>query len=374
MIAENERGALRPTHFIHWKKFVPAALFVSCAALLLLVSVVILSLDSPVTRRRDPRTRDAYIGGDVTTISARLQGYLVNLPISDNQHVHAGDLIAEIDDADYRARRDEAQASLEAARAQLAAIEAEQRVLASQIGQSRSTEEGARSGILRTSPELRRQRALIGTDVGIQAALDRAVAEQKDVASDVAAARAQLRRRELQAVTLAAQRRAAVAAVAAREQDVLLAKLDLGWTRIVAPIDGTLGARRVRVGDLIVPGTALVSITPLDRVWVDANFIERQLPFIQVGQRAVLRVDAYPGFRLEARVTGLSPTTGGRLSAVPPDNTTGNFTKVAARVPVRLSIDWHGSTLRGLLRPGMSAIVTVVTGREESEPADGGDS
>ena len=357
------------------RRFLPAILFTACASLLIAASIFVLTLDAPVTRRHDPRTRNAYVGGDTTGISARLQGYLVALPITDNQPVHAGDLIGQIDDADYRAQRDGALAALQAARAQVAAFEAQQRVLESQIGQSRSTEAGSASAIVRTSPELARQRVLVGTDAGVRAALDRAVADQKQMVANVAAAHAELQGRQLQAVTLEAQRRAAVAAVSARQADLALAELNLGWTRIVAPIDGTLNARRVRVGDLMTPGTLLVTVTPLDRVWVDANFIERQLPFIHAGQRAVVRIDTYSGARLQARVTGLSPATGGRLSAVPPDNSTGNFTKVSARVPVRLTIDWQGSPLRGLLRPGMSAVVTVLTDDGGADaPADDGDS
>ena len=357
------------------RRFLPAILFAACAAVLIAASIFILSLDAPVTRRHDPRTRNAYVGGDTTGISARVQGYLVALPIADNQRVHAGDVIGQIDDADYRAQRNEAGAALQAAHAQVAAIEAQQRVLESTIGQSRSAEAGSASEIVRTSPELARQRVLVGTDAGVRTALDSAVANQKQMVANVAAAHAELQGRQLQAVTLEAQRRAAVAAISAREADLALAELNLGWTRVVAPLDGTLSARRVRMGDLMTPGTQLVTVTPLDHVWVDANFIERQLPFIHVGQRAVVRVDTYPGVRLDAHVAGLSPATGGRLSAVPPDNSTGNFTKVSARVPVRLTIDWQGSTLRGLLRPGMSAVVTVLTeGGDADAPDDDGDS
>jgi membrane fusion protein (multidrug efflux system) len=371
-MAEGEPDPVPPATPRTSRIHVAAVPFAATAGLIIVASVLILSLDGPVTRRHDPRTRDAYVGGDVTTISAHVPGYLVGLPIADNQHVHAGEVIAAVDDADYRARRDEAQASLAAARAGLAAVQAQQRVLESQVGQSRSAQERSRSETVRTGPELARQRALIGTDVGVRAVLERAVAEQKQVASDVDAARAQLQGRELEGVTLEAECRAAAATVAAREADLTLATLELGWTRIVAPVDGNLNARRVRVGDLVVPGTPVVTVTPLDRVWVDANFIERQLPFIRVGQRAAVSVDAFPGVRLDALVTGLSPTTGGHLSAVPPDNTTGNFTKVAARVPVRLSIEWRGSGLRGLLRPGMSAVVTVFTDSSGDRAVEGG--
>jgi membrane fusion protein (multidrug efflux system) len=165
--------------------------------------------------------------------------------------------------------------------------------------------------------------------------------------------------------------------VSARQADLDLARLNLGWTRMVAPVDGTLGARQVRVGDLLVAGTRVVSLTPLDTVWVDANFTERQVTLIHVGQKAKLRLDTFPGEILAGRVVGLSPVTGGRLSAVEPDNTTGNFTKVPARVPVRIAILWDASgraaRLRGLVRPGMSAVATVLTQGSARGGAQGGD-
>jgi membrane fusion protein (multidrug efflux system) len=288
----------------------------------------------------------------------------VALPIGDNQLVHAGDLIGQIDDADYRARRDQAVAGLQAAQAQLAAINAQRAELQAEIGQSRSAAAASQAAIVRTSPELARQLRLVRTEAGERRALDQAEADQQRMVAAVAVAQAQVQARELQVGILEAQARAAAAGVAARRADLALAELDLGWTRVVSPIDGTLGPRLVRVGDLVAPGTPLVRVTPLDRVWVDANYIERQTPFIRIGQRAVVRVDSFPDATLDARVAGLSPVTGGGLSAVPPDNTTGNFTKVPARVPVRIAIDWGNSRLRGMLRPGMSAEVTVLTDRD----------
>jgi membrane fusion protein (multidrug efflux system) len=349
-----------------WLYWHLALLFAACACILIALAVSVLSLDKGYTHRVNPQTDNAYVGGDVTQVSARVPGYLTKLPIEDNQRVHAGDLIAEIEDDDYRAERDQARAGLQAARARLAAIDAQQGELLAQIAQTRSTEEGSIAATGSTQPELARQQILVHTDAGVRRALDEAVADQKRNLAAVAAAHAQRVVRERQAVTLDAQRRAAVAGVAASQAELDLAELNLGWTRIAAPVDGTLGARQVRVGDLLAAGTRVVGVTPLDTVWVDANFAERQIAFIRVGQPARLRLDSFPGQILAGRVTGLSPVTGGRLSAVPPDNTTGNFTKVPARVPVRIAILWDASgsaaRLRGLVRPGMSAVVTVLTG------------
>ena len=352
----------RPTSPRALRRVLPAMSFAACAAILIIAAATVLSLDAPDFSQEDPQTRDAYVGGDVTGISARVQGYLTRLMVSDNQRVHAGEVVAEIEDADYCTHVDQAKASVDAARATLAMIEAQQSELESEIGESRSAEASSVSQTVRTDPELIRQRALVHTDAGLRASLDRAVAEQREMRADVVAAGALLHKRELDGAVLVAQRHAALAALAARHADLELAWIDFGWTRIKAPIDGTLAARRVRVGDLLTPGTVVVTETPLQTVWVDANFTERQIPLIRVGQRAVVRVDAFPGCSLEATVVGMSPVTGGRLSAVPPDNTTGNFTKVPARVPVRIMFRWGDSKLRGLLRPGMSAVVTVLTG------------
>jgi membrane fusion protein (multidrug efflux system) len=340
-------------------------LFAAGLALLIALTVFVISRDEGYTYRVNPQTDNAYVGGDVTQISAREQGYLTNLPIADNQVVHAGDLIAAIEDDDYRAERDQAQASLQAARARLAALDAQQTELTAEIARSRSFEASSIAATGRTSPELARQEIIVHTDAGVRRALEEAQADQKRDSASVAASHAQLQVRERQEATLEAQLRAATAAVAARQADLDLASLNLGWTRIVAPVDGTLGARLVRVGDLMAAGTHVISITPLDTVWVDANFTERQMPNVRVGQRARLRLDTFPRDILAGRVVGISPVTGGRLAVVQPDNTTGNFTKVPARVPVRIAILWDDSgaaaRLRGLVRPGMSAVVTVLT-------------
>jgi len=347
----------------HWG---PAVLFAAGVAVVVASTVFVISRDEGYTYRVDPQTDNAYVGGDVTQISSREPGYLTKLPIADNQVVHAGDLIAAIEDDDYRAERDQAKATLLAARARLTSIEAQKIELAAEIARSRSGEAGSIAATGSTAPELARQEIIVHTDAGVRRALEEAEADQKRDAASVAAAHAQLQVRERQSATLEAQVREAAAAVAARQADLDLATLNLGWTRIVAPVDGTLGARLVRVGDLLAPGTRVVSVTPLDTVWVDANFTERQMPNIRVGQRARLRLDTFPRDVLAGRVAGIAPVTGGLLAAVQPDNTTGNFTKVPARVPVRIAIVWNDSgaaaRLRGLVRPGMSAVATVLTG------------
>ena len=352
-----ERDEPRPAS----KRWRPAALFAACAVGLTALATLALSIDAPFTRRDDPQTDNAYVGGDVTGISARVQGYLVRLPIADNQPVRAGQGGAEVEARDYTADRDEAQANLQAAEAQRAAVIGQQRELAAEIARTRSGELGSTAAVERTAPELARQRVLVHTDAGERRQLDQAEADQRTTLAGIAAAHAQVIVRQRQAAILDAQRRQAEALIEARRADLALANLNLGWTRIVSPADGTLGPRRVRVGDLLTAGTVIAEVTPLDTVWVDANFTERQIVNMRLGQAARLILDTFPRQVVHGHVAGLSPVTGGRLSAIAPYNTTGNFTKVVQRVPVRIAIDWQGSPLRGRLRPGMSAVATVLT-------------
>ncbi len=343
-----------------WRR--AALLFALGAVAVAGVAVALLSFDAPLIRPVDPETDDAYVGGDTVPVAARVQGYLVALPIADNQTVRAGDALAQVDPADYRAQLDQARAALLAARAQVDMLDAQLGQLLAQIGQARTQEASQQAQAVRTSPELVRQQRLIDTDVGLRRSLEQAQADQRRTVAGVEQARAAVQVREKQVDTLAAQRDEAQAAVGARQADVALAELNLGWTRVVAPADGTLAARRVRVGDLLQPGTQITSLTPLGTVWVDANFTELQIPAIHVGQPARLRVDAFPDQPLDGHVIGLAPLTGSQMGAVPPDNVTGNFTKVVQRVTVRLAIDWHGSVLAGRVRPGMSVVATVRTG------------
>lgn len=338
-----------------------AALFVAGAAVVVAAAIALLSLDRPVTREHDPETEDAYVGGDIVPVAARVQGYLAALPIADEQVVHAGDVLARLEQGDYRAQVDQAQARLAAAEAQVASVAARQTQLAAQVGQARTQQASQQAQGVRTSPELRRQEQLIATDVGLRRSLEQAQADQRRNQAGVEGAQATVVVRQRELDTLTARRAQAEADVAVRRAALALAQIDLGWTVIRAPADGTLGPRQVRVGDLMTPGGTVVQLVPLDTVWVDANFTERQITLIEPGQPARLRLDAFPGQPLDGHVVGLSPLTGSVLAAVPSDNATGNFTKVPQRVGVRIAIDWHGSALRGLVRPGMSVVATVGT-------------
>ncbi len=346
------------------RRWLPGLVFAACAAGLVAIAIFLLSRDEPLARRDDPRTENAYVGGDVTRVSARVSGYIRSLPISDNRPIRTGDVIALIEDDEYVAARDQALANLETAKAQLGVISSQQLQLVDQIGQSQSNETSTGAAIERSSPELTRQRILVNTDAGVRRALDQAVADQRKALATQSGAHAEYLVRKQQTAIVDAQKRQAQATIDARARDLDLSDLNLAWTRVLAPRDGMLGTRQVRIGDLLNTGTQIVSLTPLDGVWVNANFTERQIANVRVGQRATLRVDAFPDQPLEGRVDGISPATGGKLSAATPDNTTGNFTKVAARLTVRIGIVWGSSPLLGQLRPGMSVTATVLTGTD----------
>ena len=336
-------------------------LFLLTTLCIIAAGLALLLRDSPLAARHNPQTENAYIDGDTTPIAARVQGYLRHLPIADNQPVRAGQLIAEIEDSDYRAQMAQADAQVATARATLASLAERTRATRLQVAQAAAAVDAARAGSLDTGPEARRQTVLAPTDAGLGRAVDTARAMARVTQAGIASAAARYNAATSQLGVLAAQTRQAQAALDARLADAKLAAITLGWTRVVAPLDGTLGARAVREGALVSPGTTLVTETPLDTVWVTANFTERQIAGILPGRPARLRIDAYPHQVLAGHVVGLSPGTGASFGAAVPDNTTGNFTKVVQRVPVKIAIDWHGSRLRGLLRPGMSLVALVLT-------------
>ncbi len=336
-------------------------LFAAGVALVAAAGVALLTWDSPLARERNPQTQDAYVDGGTTPLSARVQGYIRRLPVADNQPVHAGDLIAQLDDDDYRAQFEQAQAQAGVAAAMLQSLDGREVALHLQVDQAVASLDAARAGLLSTGPEAARQRTLAPTDAGLGRNVDAANAEAQVTGAAVDRAAAQLEAMRRQLDVLAAQRRQAQATLAARQADARLAAITLDWTRITAPVDGTLGARAVRVGALVSPGTAVIALTPLDAVWVTANFTERQIAYLQPGVPARLRVDAFPDQVLDGHVAGLSPGTGATFSGLPADNTTGNYTKVVQRVPVKIAIDWGSSPLRGRVRPGMSVSALIAT-------------
>ncbi len=318
--------------------------------------------DAPLAARADPETEDAYADGPVTSLATREEGYLKAMLVDDNQPVRAGQVVAELEDDDYRASVAQAEAQLAAAQAGLRELQDQRTVLLLQVRQS--VEQAAGTGAQRTraSEERARQALLLPTALGERRQYDNALADDRRLAADTRAQSAQAEERRRQLAVLDAQEARASADIEARQAMLDLARLRLGYTRLRAPFDGVVGARQVRVGTLLEAGTAVIPVTQLAGVWITADFTERQLTDIRPGQPALVRLDTYPDVQLHGHVAGTSPLTGQQLAAVPGDNATGNYTKVVQRVPVKIVLDDEGGPLRGRIRPGMSALARVQTG------------
>jgi membrane fusion protein (multidrug efflux system) len=318
-------------------------------------------------------TDDAYVRADVVTASPRVSGHVASVAVDDDQPVRRGDVLATLDDRDYRARADAADAAVAGAQAALRESEAGTRTLeaqltqqASAIAQAQSDVDAARAESARRDADAQRYRALLDeratSDQRWETAHAEALKARAQLARATAAAQAQgeqqevLRRRREQDSAAIESARARLAEAQARRE---LARQDLDRTRIVAAQDGTVGQRSVRVGQYVEAGTPLMAVVPLREVYVVANFKETQLAAIRPGQPVELDVDTFSGRRLGGRVRSIAPGSGAQFALLPPDNATGNFTKVVQRVPVRIALDPLPAGV--VLRPGMSVVARIDT-------------
>jgi membrane fusion protein (multidrug efflux system) len=303
-------------------------------------------------------TDDAYIGGDVTVISPKVAGYIARLEVKDNQAVHAGDVLARLDDRDYRAALAKAEGAVAAAQAALANLDATRELQQAVIGQAHAgiAASGAETSRARDD-QTRYQNLSAKAAVSLQSS-QRADAEYKQALAGDQKARAQLTaaQRELDVIdTRKLQVRASLEQAVA-ERDI--ARLNLEYTVLRAPIDGQIGNRRARTGAYATVGSQLLSVVPSRGMWVDANFKEGQLARFKPGQRATVEADVMPGHVFHGTVASLAPATGAQFSVLPPENATGNFTKIVQRVPVRIVLDERDAAL-GVLRPGLSVKAEV---------------
>jgi membrane fusion protein (multidrug efflux system) len=363
----------------------------------------------------EQKTDDAYLRADVTPLSTKAAGLVASVEVSDYQHVKAGQLLARLQDEDFRAQVAQAEAAVLAARAALvnnasqkklqdARVQQAQTGIASSEAQIAAAEAGvkaansslanARSGlgatdadVERTALERKRQEALVAAQSSTKQKLEQAVADEQRLQSQrsgrqaeidsadaqlasrdadlrraqaqLASTRAEVETQRRQRSVLDSQELSLQADLKARQAALDLAQTNLGYTRIVAPEDGIVGERKVRVGQLVSPGTQIVSLVQ-QQPWVQANYRETQLQNIRAGDPAEIRVDAFPGLVLKGHVEEVAPASGSQFALLPPDNATGNFTKVIQRVPVKIVLDDHqNGTDR--LRPGLSVDVSVRT-------------
>ena len=306
-------------------------------------------------------TDDAYLQADLTPLAAKSPGYVRSVPVQDFQKVKAGDLLVEIVDDDYRAQLDQTQANVETAESAIENIEQQKVVQQALVQQAEATIEATQADLTRYHLEAVRQQKLLATRyAGTEQLVEQAVDNEKHTEATLTLNRAQLAQQRQQLNVLDIQEKQAKAALKAQQAARDLAKIALGYTRITAPVDGMVSDRQVRPGQYVSVGTQVISLVPLPNVWVVANYKETQMTRIRLGQPARVTVDAFPGVVLRGHVDSWSPASGAQFSLLPPDNATGNFTKVVQRIPVKIELD-RDRSLGDLLRPGMSVIATIDT-------------
>jgi membrane fusion protein (multidrug efflux system) len=312
-------------------------------------------------------TDDAYVRGDITPLSAKVEGYVRQVPVADFQIVKKGDLLVEIDDEDYQARVAQAEADLLGAEAAIENLKSRKALQHAQISEAESVIAATEADVERTRQEAARQRALLATTYGTPQRVEQAVADAKRFEATLARNRTELDGQRRQMAVLDTEESQLRAEAKAKRAQLDLAKINLGYTKIVAPVDGMVGERGVRDGQYVRAGTQVLSVVPLLNVWVLANYKETQLTNVAIGQKAEIAVDTFPGTVITAHVDSIAPASGSQFSLLPPDNATGNFTKVVQRIPVKLLLD-PGHPLAGKLRPGMSVTATIVTGTRSTAP------
>jgi membrane fusion protein, multidrug efflux system len=305
-------------------------------------------------------TDDAYVEAYNTTIAAKVSGYVAGVLVTDNTHVHAGDVIATIDDGDYKLAVDSAREKVATQEATIARIGQQIEAQLAGVSQAQAQLASAQASATRWDLELKRQNFLATKDYASRQTLEQTQASRDQAIAGVQSAQAALESAKANVAVLKGQQREATDTLAELKTALAKADRDLSFTVIRAPIDGVIGNRAIQVGDYLQPGQRLASLVPLDRVYVDANFKETQLAELRPGQPVSIAVDALPQHDITGSIESLSPASGAVFSLLPPDNATGNFTKIVQRLPVRIQVP-EAVAAKGLLRPGMSVVVSVNT-------------
>lgn len=313
-------------------------------------------------------TDDAFIAGDVTPISAKVSGYIKSVDVKDFQPIKKGETIVTIDPRDYDAALVQAQANVHASEANLANLANQKDVQRSLIRQAEATIDATKADLDRYNLEAERQRNLLkssiaGTPQGVEQADDNA----KRTAAQLELNKAQLDQQKAILASLDVEQLQLEAQVRAAKAQEALAQNNVDYTKIVAPDNGLVGQRLVRPGQFVNIGTQVIAVVSLPGVWVVANYKETQMTNVRLGQKATVHVDAFPDLKLTGHVDSWSPGTGSTFALLPPDNATGNFTKVVQRIPVKIVLD-PNPALGTLVRPGLSVEATIDTG---STPPEG---
>jgi membrane fusion protein (multidrug efflux system) len=303
-------------------------------------------------------TDDAYVGGDVTVIAPEVAGFIAKVAVTDNQPVHAGDLLVKLDDRDYRAALAKADAAVTIQEATLTNLDATRHLQEAVIAQARAEISATDAETLRTHDDQARFEKLLGTGAISIQGFQQADADYKRALATGIKAQAALDAALRQLDVIATQKQQVHAAI---QQAIALresAQLNLGYTELRAPIDGVVGNRSAQTGAYATTGSQLISLVPVRGLWIDANFKESQLALVRPGSPATVTVDSLPGKVFQGHVVSVAPATGAQFSVLPPENATGNFTKIVQRVTVRIALDDEAAT-HGQLRPGLSVTAKV---------------
>ena len=391
---------------------VPAIILLLAAGILILITG---NWNTWTGDRVSQRTDDAYIRADLTPLSTKVAGLVATVPVSDYQWVDAGDLLVQLRDDDFRAQLQQAKAAvssgedalinnqrqkelqdahidqagegIRSAEAEIAAAQAGVEAAKSSIANAHSAIDASKADAERTGSERRRQEALIKAESATRQKLEQVVADaerfraqlasrqddlnaataqldsrQADLArarAHLGSAKAELEAQKRQRAVLDSQELLLHADLDSKKASLALARINLDYTRIAAPASGFVSERKVRPGQLVSPGTQVISLVQSD-VWVQANYKETQVRHMRTGDPADIRVDAFPGVTLKGKVDQVAPASGSQFALLPPDNATGNFTKIVQRVPVKIIFDTGQATV-GRLRPGLSVVATVRT-------------
>jgi membrane fusion protein, multidrug efflux system len=313
-------------------------------------------------------TDDAYVQAHSVLISPKVSGYISEVPVDDNDTVKAGQQLACIDPRDYQTALDQTRANVRAAQAGIDTLN-------QQIAQQKLTVEQARqlvasdqAAFVFSQQDFQRYTELAKTGSGT---VQRAQLAQADIRQKAAALQhdtAGVGAAEKQIGVLQAQLAQANAVLAQQQAIEHQAELNLSYTTISAPVDGTVGARTLRVGQYVQAGTQLMAVVPLQAVYVVANYKETQLTDVRPGQPVTIDIDTFPGTTVHGRVDSLAPASGQEFALLPPDNATGNFTKIVQRIPVKIVVD-KGDPLAGMVRPGMSVEPTIDTKPPAAAPS-----
>lgn len=305
-------------------------------------------------------TDDAYVGARNATLSPKVSGYVSEVAIEDNATVKAGDVIARIDDGDYKLAVETAKDQVAVQKATIDRLDKQVAAQLANVEQAKAQLNSAKAGEIKAGQDLVRQQDLAARQVNSRQSLDQAQAAYDQAVAAVQASDAAVKTAAVNVDVIKAQKEEAARTLKQYETAQAKAERDLSFTVIRAPFDGVMGNRAMQVGDWVQPTQRLASLVPLEAVYVDANFKETQVDRLKPGQPVTIAIDALAGKKIEGRVESFAPASGSVFSLLPPDNATGNFTKIVQRLPVRIHIPLSVAE-QAVLRPGMSVVVSVNT-------------